>query len=150
MRGSLPIKRGMPAMMSRTSVATAAVPASPALAEVATRWLSATACLNLWPVLPRQYAAFRQQLEAEGAGERRCLDELDLDAVAKAMHFACARADHGMARLVVVEIVGAQRAHRHEPVGAGLVELDEQPGAGDAGDAPVEGRADAVGQPMGD
>ena len=42
------------------------------------------------------------------------------------------------------------RARRHEAVGAGIVELDEQAGAGDAGNAALEGRADAVGEEMRD
>ncbi len=55
-----------------------------------------------------------------------------------------------MARLVVVEIFVADGARRHEAVGAGLVQLHEQAGAGDAGDAAVEGGADAVGEEMRD
>ena len=52
--------------------------------------------------------------------------------------------------LVVVEVFVADGARRHEAVGAGLVQLHEQAGAGDAGDAAVEGGADAVGEEMGD
>ena len=53
-------------------------------------------------------------------------------------------------RLVVAEIFVADGARRDEAVGAGLVELDEQAGARDAGDAAFEGRADAVGEEMRD
>ena len=52
--------------------------------------------------------------------------------------------------LLVAEIFGADGARRHEAVGAGLVQFDEQAGAGDAGDAAVEGGADAVGEEMRD
>ncbi len=55
-----------------------------------------------------------------------------------------------MARLVVAEIFVADGARRHEAVGAGVVELHEQAGAGDAGDAALEGGADAVGEEMRD
>ena len=52
--------------------------------------------------------------------------------------------------LVMAEIFVADGARRHEAVGAGLVQLHEQAGAGDAGDAAVEGGADAVGEKMRD
>src|SRR5437016_13714489 len=57
-------------------------------------------------------------------------------------------ADQGMLVLVVPEIFAADRARRNESVGAGLVKLNEQTGAGDAGNAAVEGGADAVGEVM--
>src|SRR6516165_3511742 len=55
-----------------------------------------------------------------------------------------------MAVLVVAEIIGADGARRDESVGAGVVELDEQAGAGGARDVALEGRADAVGEEMGE
>ena len=55
-----------------------------------------------------------------------------------------------MTGLVVAEILVAYGARRHETVGAGLVQLHEQAGAMHAGDAAVEGGADAVGQKVRD
>ena len=55
-----------------------------------------------------------------------------------------------MTVLVVAEIFIANGARRYEAVGAGLAQLHEQAGAGDAGDAAIEGRADAVGEEMRD
>ena len=59
-------------------------------------------------------------------------------------------ADKGAAGFVEAEIFVADGARRDKAVGAGLVELDEQAGARDAGNMPVECRADAVGQKMRD
>ena len=95
-------------------------------------------------------AAFGQKLEAERAGDRRRLDELHRDAVAEPVRLARAVADHGVHGLLVAEIFVADGARRNEAVGAGVVELDEQAGAGDAGDAALEGGADAVGEKMRD
>lgn len=66
------------------------------------------------------------------------------------MHGAAARADQGVAALVIVEIFRAEGSDRDQAVGAGLGELDEQAGARDAGDAALEARTDAVGEVMGD
>ena len=93
---------------------------------------------------------FGDELEPERARDRRCLDELYLDAVAEPVGLAGAIADHGVALFVVAVIVRPDRRGRHEAVGAGLGELDEQPGPGDAGDPALEGRADPVGEVMGD
>src|SRR5579863_8869590 len=57
-------------------------------------------------------------------------------------------ADEGVARLVVAKIFVADVARGYEPVGAGLVKLDEQAGARDAGNMTGKGGADAVGQEM--
>ena len=46
-----------------------------------------------------------------------------------------ALADQRLAALVVAEIFAPRRADRHQAVGAGLVQLHEQPEARDAGDA---------------
>src|SRR5258708_7295418 len=71
-------------------------------------------------------------------------------ASAEAVRLAAASADQGMAVLVVAEIIRADGARRDEAVGAGVVELDEQAGAGGARDVALEGRADAVGEEMGE
>src|SRR6516162_11593220 len=55
-----------------------------------------------------------------------------------------------MAGLVIVEVFSTQRADRNQPVGASLVQLDEQAGAGDAGNAALKSRADPVDEMMGD
>ena len=64
------------------------------------------------------------------------------------MRLAGALADHRLVGLVVAEEIGAQRAGGNEAVGAGVVELHEQAGAGDAGDVAAESGADAVGHEM--
>src|SRR5262245_62670211 len=64
------------------------------------------------------------------------------------MRQAAALADECMAILVVAEIFAADGARRNEPVRAGVVELDEQTGAGGAGNVPLEGCADTVGEEM--
>ena len=55
-----------------------------------------------------------------------------------------------MALLVIAEIFVANGSRRHKAVGAGAAELHEQPGAGDAGNASVEARADTIGEEMSD
>src|SRR5262245_37809143 len=96
-------------------------------------------------------AAFRDELEAQGAGDRRRLDQPHGDRIAESVGYATAIADHGVAVLVVAEIfVAADGARRNEAVGAGVVELDEQAGAGGAGDVTLEGGADSVGKKMGE
>src|SRR5262249_60303066 len=56
----------------------------------------------------------------------------------------------GMAVLVIAEIIGADGARGDESVRAGIVELDEQAGAGGARDMALEGCADAIGEEMGE
>src|SRR5262245_47875893 len=96
----------------------------------------------------RHDLAFGQELEAKRAGDRGGFDQLDGDTVAQPMSFAAATADHGVPRLFVTEVVVADGAGWNEAVGAGAVELDEQAGARDAGNAAFEGRADPVGEMM--
>ena len=55
-----------------------------------------------------------------------------------------------MTRLVVIVVLGAERADRDQPVGAGIRKLHKQAGAGDAGNPPLKRRADAVGEEMRD
>ncbi|MNE10564.1 hypothetical protein D3C80_1032810 [compost metagenome] len=55
-----------------------------------------------------------------------------------------------MGAIIVGEILAAQGRNRHQAVGARLVQPHEQAEAGDAGDAPAEGRADMVFQEGGD
>ena len=61
------------------------------------------------------------------------------------MALAAAIADQRMPVFVIAEILLADGTCRNEAVGAGVVELDEQAGAGGAGDMAFEGRADASG-----
>ena len=42
--------------------------------------------------------------------------------------------------VVMVVVIGRERPHRHEAVGAGLAQSDEEPSTGDAGDAENAGR----------
>src|SRR4051794_26268734 len=90
-------------------------------------------------------ASAGQQLEPQRAGDRRRLDQAHRDAIAEPPGLAGAVADQRVFGLVVAEKIVADGACRDEAVGAGLVELDEQAGAGRTADAALEGRADAVG-----
>src|SRR6266478_7253418 len=95
-------------------------------------------------------AALGKNFEAQRARDRRGLDEPHRDAIAEAVGLAALGADHGMAVLVVAEIIGADGARGDESVRAGVVELDEQAGAGGARDVALEGCADAIGEEMGE
>ena len=92
---------------------------------------------------PRERSSNRKR-----AGDRRGLDQPHRDAIAEPVGLAAAVADQRVAVLVIAEIVVADGARRDEAVGAGVVELDEQAGAGHAGDAALERRADAIGEEM--
>ena len=98
----------------------------------------------------RNRLSFRQQLEAQRARDRLSFYQTDIDDIPQPVHGTAARADQRVAGLVIVEIFRSHRADRHEAVGAGVVEFDEQTRAGDAGDAALEGCADAVGEVMRD
>src|SRR5262245_38611010 len=88
-------------------------------------------------------ATLREELEAQRAGDRRRLDQAHRDRIAEPVRHAAAIADQGMAILVVAEIfVTTDGARRYEAIGAGVVELDEQPGASGAGNMALEGCAD--------
>src|SRR5262245_27684731 len=108
-----------------------------------------------WPRMPAvrllrslARAAVGQQLEAERAGDRRGLDQPHRYRVAEPVGLAAGIADQRMAVLLIAEIFVADRARRDETVGAGIVELDEQAGAGDAGNVALERGADPVGEEM--
>src|SRR5262249_31106434 len=91
-------------------------------------------------------AAFGEELETERAGDRRRLDQAHRHRVAEPVARPAAVADERMATLFIAEILGADVARRDEAVGARVVELDEQAGAGDAGDVALERCPDALGQ----
>ena len=57
-----------------------------------------------------------------------------------------ARADQRMQSLVMAEIIIAEHGCRNETIGAGLVELDEEPGARRPGNAAIESCADPIGE----
>src|SRR5262249_29850906 len=95
-------------------------------------------------------AAFGKKFESQRARDRRRLDEPHRDAIAEAVGLAALSADQGMAVLVVAEIIGADSARGNESVRAGVVELDEQAGAGGARNGALEGCADAIGGEMGE
>src|SRR5262249_24084876 len=94
-------------------------------------------------------AALRNNLETKRARERNRLDEFHLHLVAEAIGLAGAIANQRVVLLLVTEELGANGARRHEAVGAGLVELHEQPGAGDAGHMAAERSADPIDQMIG-
>ena len=54
-----------------------------------------------------------------------------------------------MAGFVIVEIFAAQRANWNQPIGAGIVQFDEQAGTGDPGNPALKGRADPIGEMVG-
>src|SRR5271163_4155145 len=93
-------------------------------------------------------ACMAHELETQGAGDRRGLDQFDGDRVAEPVGFGIA--DKGAASFVEAEILVADKAGRDKAVGAGLVELDEQSGARHTGNMPAKGRPDAVGQKVRD
>src|SRR6266403_832733 len=98
----------------------------------------------------RRDAALRQEFEAQGTGYGGCFHQTDVDNVTQPVHGTAARSDQGMACLVVIEILGPQRADRYETVSAGVGQFDEQSGAGNAGDAALKTGSDAVGEKMRD
>src|SRR5262245_15771775 len=89
-------------------------------------------------------APFRQEFESQRPGDRRRLDQAYRHLVAEPMGLAAVGADQRMPVLVIAEVLVADLAGRDEAVGAGLVELHEQAGAGRTRDVAREGRADAV------
>jgi hypothetical protein len=62
-------------------------------------------------------------LEAQSAGNRRHLDKLDRDGIAKTMR--CRSADEGARGLFETEIFLADGSCRDEAIGAGLVKFHE-------------------------
>ena len=85
-------------------------------------------------------------LEPERAGERRRLDETDLDRATQAERLLGPRPDQRPIRLLEAVIVVAQGRGGHEAVPARLGEPHEEAGARDAADARLKDGADAVGQ----
>src|SRR6266851_9604010 len=81
-------------------------------------------------------------LEDEAAGHRVGLGEAHGDGIAEPIDAARAPADQAVLRLLVMIVVPRQAADRHQPVGAALLERDEEPEAGDAVDAAGEAGAD--------
>ena len=67
------------------------------------------------------------QFEAQGACNRRRLDQTDLDLLANLINRAGAVANHGVAGFVVAKIFVTDGARRDEAVGAGFLERDKQP-----------------------
>ena len=98
----------------------------------------------------RRNAAFGQQLKPQCACYGCCFYQTNVDNVTQPVHGTAARSDQRMARLVVVEIFSPKRADRDETVGAGVGQFDEQAGTGDAGDAALKGRPNAIGEKMRD
>src|SRR5690606_27805226 len=70
------------------------------------------------PVMP----SGGEQFKPQGPGHWNGFDQLDRHPVAQTKDFATPAADHGVASLVILEIVVANGAGRHEAVGAGLIE----------------------------
>ena len=87
-------------------------------------------------------AAFAEELEAQRAGGRDALRPANLDPVAQPVGLAGALADQRMVAFGIDVIVAADGGGGDEAVRAVPVQLDEQAGAGDAGNAAGKGRAD--------
>jgi hypothetical protein len=92
----------------------------------------------------RRRPLMANELETQGAGYRRRLDELDTHRIAEAV--GDRMTDEGASGLIEAKILVADGARRNKAIRAGFVEFDEQAGAGDAGNVPVERGADAIGQ----
>src|SRR5262245_18967370 len=60
------------------------------------------------------------------------------------MCLTAARTDERVMGLVIAEIIGAERGRRNEAIRPRLIELHEKPGAGHAGNAALETRADLI------
>ena len=106
---------------------------------------------NILALAPaRGEARLRQQFEPQRARHRGCFYQTNVDHVTQPVHGTAARADQRVAGLVVIEIFRSQGADRDQAVGAGIAELDEQSGPGDAGDAALKGGPDAIGEKMRD
>ncbi len=84
------------------------------------------------------------QFQDEPAGGRVGLAQARLDLLTEPVGAAPAPPHEAMACLDVVVVVIREQAHRHEAVGAGLVEGDEQAEAGDAVDRAWEHGADPL------
>src|ERR1700755_190998 len=80
--------------------------------------------------------------EGHAAGQWRGGQQSDLDAGAKLEEPTPAPADQGMAAFVVIIEIARQAADRDQPIGAAIVQSDEQAEAGDAGDAARKDLAD--------
>src|SRR5258707_14767264 len=91
-----------------------------------------------------------QEFKPERARDRLSFYQTNIDDVPQSVHGTAARADQRVAGFVVIEIFRAERADGDQPVGAGIAELDEQAGAGNAGNPALEAGADAGDEMMGD
>src|SRR5579885_1325498 len=96
------------------------------------------------PQRRRPFMAHKRK--TQGASDRRRFNELDRDRITQPMRVR--RADKGAAGFVEAEIFVADQTCRDEAVSAGVVELDKETGAGDAGNMAVEDRADPIGKEM--
>ena len=94
-------------------------------------------------------AASSDSISNRSAGDGRP-DEAHRNRIAEPIGLSAGVADERMGALLVTKIFIAQGRGRNEAVGAGVVELDEQAGSGDAADAPLEDDTDAIGKEMGD
>src|SRR5262249_28544097 len=86
--------------------------------------------------------------KSQRAGDRLSFYQTNIDDVTQTVHGTAARADEGVARFIVVEVLTPERADRNETVGTGILQLDEQTGARDPGNPALKRRADAVREVM--
>ena len=109
--------------------------------------------LTLLVLRPRGWSsatALGQNLKAQRAGNRRCLNQLDRHRVAKAVGLARPGTDHCVALLIMAKVFVPNGSRRHEAIGSRVAQLHEQSRAGDTGDASLEVRANTIGEEMGD
>src|SRR3569832_1069021 len=87
---------------------------------------------------------FLRQLETQAAGERCRFRQSDRHNIAELVSRTRPVADHGVAPLIVPEVLAAQRAGRQEAFRAGVGEPQEETEARDTRDASLERRADTI------
>ena len=68
-------------------------------------------------------SAFRQQFEPQRACYWCCFYQTNVDDVPQPVHGTAACADQRVARLVIIEVFGAERADRDQAVGAGIARV---------------------------
>src|SRR5215213_5112704 len=94
------------------------------------------------PRLRSGRGCFRQQFKPQRAGDGSCFDQPHCYAVAEAVRGAARATYHRVLVLLIAKVFVPNGTRRNDAIGAGIVELDEQTGAGDAGNAALERDAD--------
>src|SRR5690606_7128276 len=93
---------------------------------------------------PRKWFNLRVQHKINARGFQVYAADLDPEPVTQAIPDACALTHHGMASLVVVEIIVTQFGHMQQAFHIDIVECNKQPETGAAGYGSFEGFTDLV------